>query len=83
MRAQTCETVRNLRAVLTAANERLGAERYALERLSYKVYVRRAEDQAPIEQELRRAIGPAPQTLYLKADICRRDLLVEIEAVGS
>jgi len=81
--AQTRETVRNLRAVLAAANERLGAERFALERLSYKVYVRRSEDRSNIEQELRRAIGPAARALYLKADICRRDLLVEIEAVGS
>lgn len=82
VRAQTCETVRNLRAILVAANQQLGAEHFALERLSYKVYVRRSEDLASIEQELRRAIGPVPQTLYLRADICRRDLLVEIEAVG-
>jgi enamine deaminase RidA (YjgF/YER057c/UK114 family) len=82
VRAQTCETVRNLRAVLAAANQRLGTERFSLERLSYKVYVRRSEDVVPIDEELRRAIGPAPQALYLRADICRRDLLVEIEAVG-
>ena len=83
VRAQTCETVRNLRAVLAAANQRLGVERFALDRLSYKVYLRHSENLASVEQELRRAIGPLPQTLYLKADICRRDLLVEIEAVGS
>ena len=44
VRAQTQETVRNIGAVLAAANARLGTERYALERLSYKVYVRRPED---------------------------------------
>lgn len=83
VRAQTQETVRNIRAVLAAANERLGVDRFALERLSYKIYVRHSEDLSNIEQELRRAIGPAARALYLKADICRRDLLVEIEAVGS
>ena len=83
VRAQTRETLRNIGAVLAAANARLGAERYALPLLSYKVYVRRPEDFPPIEQELRRAVGPSAQALYLKADICRRDLLVEIEAVGS
>jgi chorismate lyase / 3-hydroxybenzoate synthase len=83
VRAQTRETVHNIRALLAAANARLGIERFALEQLSYKVYVRHSEQLAPIEQELRRAIGPAARTLYLKADICRRDLLVEIEAVGN
>jgi chorismate lyase / 3-hydroxybenzoate synthase len=83
VRAQTRETVRNIRALLAAANARLGIERFALEHLSYKVYVRHSEHLSPIEQELRRAIGPAARTLYLKADICRRDLLVEIEAIGS
>ena len=46
-------------------------------------YVRRPEDLSHIDQELRRAIGPEARALYLKADICRRDLLVEIEALGS
>jgi chorismate lyase/3-hydroxybenzoate synthase len=51
--------------------------------LSYKVYVRRPEDFAPVEQELRHAIGAAAHILYLNADICRRDRLVEIETVGN
>jgi len=83
VRAQTRETLRNITAVLEAANARLGTGRYELPRLSYKVYVRRPEDFPPVEQELRRVIGAAAQVLYLKADICRRDLLVEIEAVGN
>ena len=71
------------RAVIDAANARLGAHRYQLERLRYKVYVRRPEDLATIEAELRPAIGPAAPVLYLNADICRRELLVELEAVGT
>jgi len=51
--------------------------------LSYKVYVRRPEDFAPLKQELRHAIGAAALILHLKADICRHDLLVHIEAVGK
>ena len=61
----------------------MGGERYALERLRYKVYVRQAEHQPSIERELRRAVGAAARVLYLQADICRHDLLVEIEAVGT
>jgi chorismate lyase / 3-hydroxybenzoate synthase len=83
VRAQTRETLRNIGAVLAAANTRLGSKRHVLERLSYKVYVRRPEDLSHIDQELRRAIGTDAPALYLKADICRRDLLVEIEAVGT
>ncbi|MGA2024730.1 MAG: hypothetical protein ABSH23_08230 [Steroidobacteraceae bacterium] len=83
VQAQTEETLRNVRAVLAAANACIGAERYTLERLSYKVYLRRPEDLAPVNAELRRAIGEAAPILYLQADICRRELLVELEAVGS
>ena len=32
--------------------------------------------------ELRAAIGPTPRAVYLQADICRRDLAVEIEATA-
>jgi chorismate lyase / 3-hydroxybenzoate synthase len=83
VRAQTRETLRNIAAVLEVANARLGPGRYELPRLNYKVYVRRPEDLPPVEQELRRVIGAAARVLFLKADICRRDLLVEIEAVGN
>ena len=82
-REQTREIVRNIRALIGAANERVGAERYALERLRYKVYVRQAEHQPSIDRELRREVGSGARVLYLQADICRHDLLVEIEAVGT
>jgi enamine deaminase RidA (YjgF/YER057c/UK114 family) len=80
---QTREVLRNIRALIDAANERIGGERYALDRLHYKVYVRQPEHQPSIERELRRQIGAAARVLYLQADICRHDLLVEIEAVGT
>jgi chorismate lyase / 3-hydroxybenzoate synthase len=80
---QTREIVRNIRALIGTANDRVGDKRYALDRLHYKVYVRQAEHQPSIERELRREIGAAVRVLYLQADICRHDLLVEIEAVGT
>jgi chorismate lyase / 3-hydroxybenzoate synthase len=83
VQAQTQETLRNVRAVLAAANAHIGAQRYELERLSYKVYVRHPDDLGAIDAELRAVIGPAAPVLYLQADICRRELLVELEAVGS
>ena len=80
---QTREVLRNIRALVDTANERIGGAPYALDRLHYKVYVRRPEHQPGIERELRRQIGEAARVLYLQADICRQDLLVEIEAVGT
>ncbi len=82
VREQTREIVRNLRAVLAAANARVGPRRFELERLRYKVYVRRAQDLEEIEGALRAEIGHAATVLYVQADICRGDLLLEIEAVG-
>jgi len=82
-REQTRETVRNIRALVDAANARLDGQRYRLEHLHYKVYVRRAEHQPSIDRELRQAVGAAARVLYLRADICRPDLLLEIEAVGT
>jgi hypothetical protein len=38
---------------------------------------------APLEQELRHAIAAAAQLPYLKADNCRHELLVGIEAAGN
>jgi enamine deaminase RidA (YjgF/YER057c/UK114 family) len=82
-REQTRETVRNIRALIDAANERVGSERFSLDDLRYKVYVRRAEHLPSIERELRGEIGQRAPVMFLQADICRRELLVEIEAVGT
>ncbi len=82
-REQTRETVRNIRALIGAADARLDGQCYRLEQLHYKVYVRRAEHQPSIDRELRQQVGAAARVLYLKADICRPDLLLEIEAVGT
>ncbi len=54
-----------------------------LESLAFKVYVRDPRDLPVIQAQLMEALGPRASVLYLKADICRRDLAVEIEAVGG
>ena len=80
---QTRETLRNISAMIGAANERIGAQRFNLTDLHYKVYVRHPAHLSNIERELRREIGERPAVMYLQADICRRELMVEIEAVGT
>ncbi len=81
--AQTRETVANINALLDEANRVLGASRYSLDALKFKVYVRQPEDLGAIEGALSRALRPSASVVYLQADVCREDLLVEIEATGE
>ena len=64
------------------ANRLARGAHFDLNALAYKVYVRRPEDLARIQTELAAALGARAQIIYLQADICRQDLLVEIEATG-
>lgn len=81
--AQTRETLRNIEALLEQAACSVTGGKLPLESLAYKVYVRDPRDLPLIRSQLRQAIGTDAAVLYLKADICRRDLAVEIEAVGG
>jgi enamine deaminase RidA (YjgF/YER057c/UK114 family) len=79
---QTRETLANIEALLGEANRVVGATRFALGSLAYKVYVRHSSDLPIIQAELTAALGSSARIVYLKADICRQNLLVEIEATG-
>ncbi|MGH8296678.1 MAG: hypothetical protein ACRETZ_14465 [Steroidobacteraceae bacterium] len=80
--AQTREALRNIEALLEEAGRKVPGATLPLESLAYKVYVREPRDLPLVRSQLTAAIGAAAPVLYLKADICRRDLAVEIEAVG-
>ena len=77
--AQTRETLANIEAVLVEVN-RQANHSYELASLSYKVYVRSPDDLDVIRSELTRCVGDSLRAVYLQADVCRRDLLLEIEA---
>jgi enamine deaminase RidA (YjgF/YER057c/UK114 family) len=81
--AQTRETMVNISALLAEANRVVGSVRYSLDGLKFKVYVRNPHDLAGVEATLSQLLRPGARILYLQADICREDLLVEIEAVGT
>lgn len=78
VRAQTLETLRNIEAVLQSANERAGRAQWRLQDLSGCVYVRHAADCGAV-REIVQSRG-LHRFCYLEADVCRSDLLVEIEA---
>ena len=81
--AQTREALVNIEALLEEAGRRPGIPPLRLEHLAYKVYVRDPRELPVIRAELEAAVGAKAALLYLQADICRRDLSVEIEAVGG
>jgi chorismate lyase / 3-hydroxybenzoate synthase len=81
--AQTRETMANIDALLEEANRVVGLKRYSLDGLKFKVYVRRPSDLGAIEGVLSRLLRPSTPIVYLQADVCREDLLVEIEAAGG
>jgi chorismate lyase / 3-hydroxybenzoate synthase len=80
--AQTRETLANIGALIQEANRVVGSSRYSLDGLMLKVYVREPTDLPAIEAVLAELPSPA-SIVYLQADVCREDLLMEIEAVGN
>jgi chorismate lyase / 3-hydroxybenzoate synthase len=81
--AQTRESMRNIASVVEQANLRAPQAPFRLVDLAYTVYVRRAEDIAGVRREMVSCIGSEPRSVFLQADVCRADLLVEIEASGG
>jgi chorismate lyase/3-hydroxybenzoate synthase len=80
--AQTRETLTNIEALLGEANRVAPGAHFCLSTLACKVYVRRPADLPVIQAELDSALGSSARVIYLQADICRQDLLVEIEATA-
>ena len=81
--AQVAETLFNLRTLIESAGQK---EHDALNGLadlvSLKVYVRDPAHLDTIRRELDANIDPQVPRLYLQADICRTDLLLEIEGIA-
>jgi len=81
--AQTQETLANLEAVVAAANAVPGAASHCLEDLDFTVYVRHARDAACVMARLHDRVGASARAICVQADVCREELLVEIEAIGG
>lgn len=81
--AQTRETVANIVAVLEEANAVSVKTHFSLASLHYKVYVRHVGDVEAVRAELERLVGGQLNAIYLQADVCREDLLLEIEATAG
>lgn len=79
---QTSETLKNISRVLGQAFPGQCHQNFALLR-SLKVYIRHASDFSLIQSIIENLIGKRIPCLYLLADICRSELLLEIEAIAG
>ena len=81
--AQTHETIANINAVLAEVNRRNSLMKFSLSDLHYTVYVRHIDDLESISNELKLCVGDELKVIYLQANVCRQDLLLEIEATAG
>lgn len=81
--AQCRESLANIAAVVDQANLCRQGQPYTLAGLCYRVYIRHAADFSLVDKNLRQVVGSTAEIVYLQADICRQDLLLEIEAMAS
>lgn len=80
--AQARETLVNIQAVVDAANRVARTGPFRAGMLVCRVYLRHAADYAAVDAVLRDMFGGV-EASYVEADICRGDLLVEIEAMAA
>lgn len=80
--AQCEETARNVLAVLEQANRATRSAGHRADALIHRAYVRHRADMPAVRRCLERCLGGASLTL-MQADVCRADLLVEVESVAS
>jgi hypothetical protein len=81
--AQADEAMINIAVLVDGANELNSARAFSLETLQYKVYIRHPGDIPAIRHVMAQRLPLNTPITFLHADICRSDLLVEIEATGS
>lgn len=82
--AQTMTSLENIQLVVAEA-EKLAASRFSLKDMLYRVYVRNECDCLSVQKGFAEFFASSSMPLnvhFVSGDICRKDLLVEIEASG-
>jgi chorismate lyase/3-hydroxybenzoate synthase len=81
-RDQIEESVRNVDSLLSQARRLLGGAHPVLGDAGLlRVYIRHPEDQARVREVLDDLLPAGAQRVFLRGDICRRDLLIEIDGI--
>jgi chorismate lyase / 3-hydroxybenzoate synthase len=82
IKGQVTETLRNIQSLLTHAHTSYSAPINRIEDLDQlKVYIRQPNDRSHVERLLGDSLARVPPTIILQSDICRAELLVEIEGL--
>jgi chorismate lyase/3-hydroxybenzoate synthase len=83
LQAQVMETVRNIESVVSKGEEMYCAGKFTtpVSHPLFRVYLRRSTDFEPIKRELAAKFGNESQIVFLRGDICRSELELEIEGV--
>lgn len=76
------ESLRNISTLLQCAQNQYGITIHTLAELSQiKIYVRDSRDQAKVRDHMQAQFGEELPVIYLSGDLCRKDLLVEVEGL--
>jgi chorismate lyase / 3-hydroxybenzoate synthase len=78
LQGQIAETIENLRALIGAAEQAAPAP--LGDHWAFKVYLHRPADRDAVNLAIDAVFGPDCQRIFLRGDMCRAELLVEIEA---
>jgi chorismate lyase/3-hydroxybenzoate synthase len=80
--AQAEETLDNIRTLVATASVASGAQ-FSLDPATslLKVYIRKTSDYQEVCDLLHQQLGGSIDVLYLKADLCRKELLLELDGV--
>jgi len=76
---QVEETLRNWSALFDAYEAKTGKRPSLVDRACYRVYLRNGEQLQTVRPLLQAAGLPLHRTIFLRADICRRELLFEMD----
>lgn len=80
-RLQTIKTIENIEYLVSKENlARFGCKPYDLKYVALQVFIKSAEDYEEVRAEVEKAY-PNVSVVYSIADVCRRELLVEIEGI--
>ena len=80
--SQLFETLDNMESLIRRAHEKRGVGISTIADLSLlKVYVRRGHDTGRVREHIRARVGESVPSVYLKGDLCRSDLLLELEGL--
>jgi hypothetical protein len=78
---QTKKTIENIEYLVSKENlVRFGCKPYDLKYVTLQVFIKHAEDYAEVRSVVEEAY-PNTSIIYSLADVCRSELLVEIEGI--